>query len=147
MHTIEIVGPATVRDADDKAISEAALLMKYDGIEADLLGDTFADYLEDEALAQAGISGGDLRAKFIDRGLMISTTYQSAEPMSDDLLSKLAEYTVGQWADGFGEATSELPYDADPQFNHTFSAWEAGTKAYEIRASWRDRPLAYVPTR
>lgn len=108
MSLIVISGRAEVFAADGSPVRDPALLARLDGLVEP--GDPISDHL-DERLADADISGGDLRLVFEPTlgALKVVTTYEAPRKLRREELAALVEQTVGQWSDGIGEnAFTEL---------------------------------------
>jgi hypothetical protein len=113
MPTIRFSAAATVfdfkhEDANDEhtpVIEDPRVLVTLDGIESD---EIFSDYLSDggdKTLANAGVSGGQLRFRFDkEAGKLYGVTeYSLVRALTADEEALLREYTIGQWSDGIGD--------------------------------------------
>jgi len=119
-----------LRLADDSTVSAVEVLAKLDGARPDLYGDLLSDYLDDGERSSWRISGGDIALKLTNESLLVETTYEVAEPLNDDDCLSLLDYTVGQWADGFGDCADGLGPSG-----MTVSIWHTDS-TYGLETSW-----------
>jgi hypothetical protein len=98
---VRISGAAAVSRDDGRPLS-AGDLRELDGATSE---DTCVDYLDEEPLADLGLTGGAVK---LVRGsgeaeFRVVTEYGSATKLKPAVLRQLAEATAGQWSDGIGE--------------------------------------------
>lgn len=97
-----ISGPAAAFDADERQITDAAILQSIDGLE--YAEEVCATHL-DEPLSEIGLAGGSLRIAFdsSSQTLHVLTEYLAPRKLKSSELALLRDYTLGQWSDGIGE--------------------------------------------
>jgi hypothetical protein len=102
--------PATVFNTDDQEIVPPAVI---DGWR--YTDDTIQRYLDFE-LADAGICGGELRAKVENGQAMVLIDYWGPANIASELIEQLEAHTLGQLDDGIGEGGFEIKDNDDRLF-------------------------------
>ena len=112
MPTISFTAPAVVFDfhsedatEDDTPVMEDPnVLQTLDGIESDEVFSEFMSDGGDSTLADAGVTGGQLRFKYDSKSKRLYgfTQYSVPRKLTESEVALLKEYTIGQWSDGIG---------------------------------------------
>ena len=109
MWTITIKGEAT---------TDYPNLKELDGIDCQ---DEFSEYFDGDESYANDVTDGYMRFEFENGKLFTITEYDSTRELTDEELSQLRDYTVGQWSDGIGEGFEQGPcYQAyEPYHKYT----------------------------
>ena len=125
-----LAGDSYVGDKDIKDRS------KLDGIDCQ---DEFVEWMHEDFKHK--LSSGYMDFRFQEDKLWTYTIYSTKEILTADELTRLGEYTQGQWSDGIGEGFEQFPCSYEPDGAEVYlSPWYHGQKL-EIKQIWEGQEI------
>ena len=125
-----LAGESYVGDQDIKDRS------KLDGIDCQ---DEFVEWMHEDFKHK--LSSGYMDFRFQEDKLWTYTIYSTKEILTADELTRLGEYTQGQWSDGIGEGFEQFPCSYEPDGAEVYlSPWYHGQKL-EIKQIWEGKEV------